>query len=436
LIDGKKLMEEKRNIQYSADDIRNYLDGRLSDPEMQALEKAALEDPFLADAIEGIEESRKQSVSFESGMTDLRSRLSERTRKNDRKTGIKISFADWKIAASIIFVLGLTVFTYTFFINKKSSDLSVTTKKDAGSVAPSAMPENKKTDTTTIPSFQNLPVNSDADTTGNALIATKDEEKNNYRKKSKPESGNKKIPDKKDSEIPANGYSEPNADSAAERTRAAASVQNDALPGLRAKRVQEGRDEKASGLAISPDKAISENYIRGVVVDEKGKPIPFAPVKFKGSKKGTFTDTSGFFKLYLRNPGPDASVFIEPPGYEPVLTALKPDSTVFNRIQMQPAVTSAKGEEVIESYPKVTGWEAFITYINANKKISTSDSLLKGEEIISFIVHPDGKLSSFSVDKSISPSHDAEVLRLIRSGPVLNVKNGKKQKCRVSVPFP
>jgi len=33
-----------------------YLDGKLNGPEMQAMEKAALEDPFLADAIEGFED--------------------------------------------------------------------------------------------------------------------------------------------------------------------------------------------------------------------------------------------------------------------------------------------------------------------------------------------------------------------------------------------
>ena len=47
------MKKEKNNNQYSAEYIRKYLDGQLSDQDMQALEKAALEDPFLADAIEG-----------------------------------------------------------------------------------------------------------------------------------------------------------------------------------------------------------------------------------------------------------------------------------------------------------------------------------------------------------------------------------------------
>ncbi len=63
---------EKDNIKYSTEDIRRYLDGQFSEQEMQALEKAALEDPFLSDAIEGIEESRNHPASFESGLEDLK----------------------------------------------------------------------------------------------------------------------------------------------------------------------------------------------------------------------------------------------------------------------------------------------------------------------------------------------------------------------------
>jgi hypothetical protein len=48
-------MEGKSNIHYSADDIRKYLEGQLTNAEMQAMEKAVLEDPFLSDAMEGFE---------------------------------------------------------------------------------------------------------------------------------------------------------------------------------------------------------------------------------------------------------------------------------------------------------------------------------------------------------------------------------------------
>ncbi len=47
--------QHNQHIIYSADQIRQYLEGRMTHAEMHALEKAALDDPFLAEAIEGYE---------------------------------------------------------------------------------------------------------------------------------------------------------------------------------------------------------------------------------------------------------------------------------------------------------------------------------------------------------------------------------------------
>ena len=45
------------HINYSFEDIQRYLQGKMSAAEMHAIEKAALQDPFLADAIEGFNEA-------------------------------------------------------------------------------------------------------------------------------------------------------------------------------------------------------------------------------------------------------------------------------------------------------------------------------------------------------------------------------------------
>ncbi|HEX4374426.1 MAG TPA: hypothetical protein VHZ50_14085, partial [Puia sp.] len=70
-------MEENKNIKhYSAADIQNYVAGKLSAAEMHAIEKAALDDPFLADAIEGMENSiERGSVSLNEDINDLQKRL-------------------------------------------------------------------------------------------------------------------------------------------------------------------------------------------------------------------------------------------------------------------------------------------------------------------------------------------------------------------------
>ncbi len=88
-----------------------------------------------------------------------------------------------------------------------------------------------------------------------------------------------------------------------------------------------------------------------------------------------------------------------------------------------------------QNVAQVSGWDAFRNYINSNKKIQTADSVLKGEEVISFIVNKKSELSSFKIEKSISPAHDAEIMRLIKEAPPLKIPKGKKKRLQVSITF-
>ena len=42
---------------YTSADIQQYLDGKMDAAEMHAFEKALMDDPFLADAMEGLQET-------------------------------------------------------------------------------------------------------------------------------------------------------------------------------------------------------------------------------------------------------------------------------------------------------------------------------------------------------------------------------------------
>jgi len=46
-------MANRHHINYTYADIRRYYEGQMSPAERHALEAAALEDPFLADAVDG-----------------------------------------------------------------------------------------------------------------------------------------------------------------------------------------------------------------------------------------------------------------------------------------------------------------------------------------------------------------------------------------------
>lgn len=89
---------------YTDEEIRRYVEGGMSPAEMHRLEKDALTDPFLADAIEGIKIMLRShgQEQWQNDISDLRGRLVR------EKTNV--AFVWWKAAAVILVVLtGITV---------------------------------------------------------------------------------------------------------------------------------------------------------------------------------------------------------------------------------------------------------------------------------------------------------------------------------------
>jgi hypothetical protein len=74
------LSEEKKYKNYTAADIEKYHKGLLSPGEMNELEKAALDDPFLADALDGYKASAE---NISSDLSELKKKLEERV--SDKK---------------------------------------------------------------------------------------------------------------------------------------------------------------------------------------------------------------------------------------------------------------------------------------------------------------------------------------------------------------
>jgi CarboxypepD_reg-like domain len=449
------MKEGKKHINYSAEDIRRYLDAELSHPEMQAMEKAALEDPFLSDAIAGFEENLQWSASFESDMTDLQKRLSRRIAERKNKNTTRFLFSKWKIAASILFVLGLTLFTFKYLGLKSAREIAKNKEKDSIQNHPSSVSGYKDKIAAKSASPQtknNVPEMIETANAADKENKSGTKEKTSGFKEYTPPSGTvNKNEQAKSSEVNVSPDS-----TATTISRPADSAQGYELRVPAQQPISDAISEKISESAISSNNVLSGNYIKGVVVDKKGKPIPFAPVKFKGDKKFVFTDNAGFFKLYMKDPRLAALIYVHPAGYEPVSAEIRTDSTVTNTIEMERAsialnevvplendAAKKKSKTTVEikddsvgRLQNLIGWYALNNYILINKKIATADSLLTGEEIISFQLGKDGKLSSFHIEKSISPAHDAEIIRLIKSGPAIKLLKGRKQRCRVIIFFP
>src|SRR5215204_3107586 len=88
---------------YTANDIERYHSGLLSAAEMNALEKAALDDPFLADALEGYAHAKTPAAD----VSLLQERLQQRIGKDEKKKRLFYIGSSWmKVAALFILFAG------------------------------------------------------------------------------------------------------------------------------------------------------------------------------------------------------------------------------------------------------------------------------------------------------------------------------------------
>src|SRR5687768_17553486 len=85
-------------------DIEKYLRGELSPAEMHALEKEALNDPFLAEALEGVEQTGTDNFLYD--LHRINRSVHDRSRRRSTKNNKTIRMWGWTsaIAATVLLV--------------------------------------------------------------------------------------------------------------------------------------------------------------------------------------------------------------------------------------------------------------------------------------------------------------------------------------------
>lgn len=158
-------MPEKTDI---SQQIKKYLHGELNARAMHELERRAQDDPFLMDALEGYQTT---PVDMNAGMSELNSRLEQRTHKKEARI---IPWRTMSIAASILILLGIGLFWYS---DRKPSERIqknvASTPVHTPEVARSASPTSGGNNTTSAPKDKKI----------TRLVA------NNTRRRPKPQPG-------------------------------------------------------------------------------------------------------------------------------------------------------------------------------------------------------------------------------------------------------
>jgi hypothetical protein len=457
---------EKNDIKnFSAEDIARYWEGNMSAQEMHALEAAAMDDPFLADALEGY--NAVQPATIPADVEELRARLTART--HDKKTvPLRGSNAKWwRVAAVLIFLGGASLLAYKLLLQPDQDKLA---KQEAPAPAEAA---------NTAPVLPRDTITAGTAGNGQRIVlpdSTKRSPQSYSFTTNKPgvkQEGNASAAAKTTASSPVPDLSAYKADTlqAGAIAELKEKVSNDSVlvAANDANRLNKALQGRVSGVTTQqPSPAITRapnaegnqayyyNNFSGRVVDQQNNAIPYASVRVNNNQVAA-TNNEGIFQIRSADTVLDLSV--NSVGYQPrnfTLRGNQPTQDVAlerSNSKMSEVVvvsgayrkkSSAKEKE--EEKPSnlntasmtaqpVSGWDAFNDYLEANRRVDDANKGLKGEVIVTFEVNKSGQLSDFGIEKSLSKWHDAEATRLVKEGPAWKLLRGKKARARVIVGF-
>ena len=401
--------------------LLDYIRGLRKGKEAHRLEKESMQDPFLADAMDGY---NQVEGNHEQRIEKLRMQVSAHSAKKKNTYAIT-----WSIAACLI--IGFGISSYFLFLKKSMTDEvfiaeeSVSTKL----AEPAAPPTPAIPATPTVPATPQKEI---------ALATTK------VKTDSTPISEiTARQADKKDMIAKIQTTSQPQgAPVAAVPMMEEVSEETAALQEVVATMdTFESESDKKMKLAKVATILPQNNMIKGRVTDEKGEPLIGASVTYKGTNIGTITNMNGEFSLVKKDDKKRLTAqFI---GYDPVeiridtsrtmLIAMNENKQALNEVvvvgyrakknkKSVTAGTVVKGNEQankdITPQP-VIGKRKFQKYLKENLVRPTDEKCaqVKGKVVLTFLVNKEGRPFSIKVKESLCESSDKEAIRLIQEGP-------------------
>lgn len=470
-------MADKTNIStYTAYDIEKYHKGLLSAAEMNKLERAALEDPFLADALDGYAEN---PVDLAADLADLGKRLQQ---KKDEKKVVPITGKGgggaiwWRVAAMFIVIAGIGYGGYRFAFNEDNKEMALentdTQKQSAPVQAPAAVNDSNtqalgnlstETEQSTLVDDQREPTTKAPTDHKNKDLAAPVQAapaevatlsiKQDTVALNEVAISSYKTEAKKSFEVSDAAIPEFKKESAAVARQRSAAVKQEADEALAMRNNNQfAQRQKAHG----PDAGNRANIYRGQVVDAQQNPIPFANISNQVDNVGTYSDAQGRFALL--SPDSVLKVQVRSLGFKDKNIALQNNAAsnqvilqddqsisaiVLNQKRLNSNTPSRQNNLVFDEPQPEAGWYNYDSYLANNIRIP-EDEFLKskkqapnnvGEVQLSFEVSKQGRPINIKVEKSLCPACDKEAIRLLKEGPKWKRNKGKKQNTTITVSF-
>ena len=397
--------------------LLDYIRGLRKGKEAHRLERESMQDPFLADAMDGysqVEGNHEQRIE------KLRMQVSAHSAKKKNTRAIT-----WSIAACL--AIGFGVSSYFLFLKKSMTDEVFIAKESVSSkLAEPAIPP-----TPAIPATPTVPATPQKEI---ALATAK------VKTDSTPVSEiTARQADKKDMIAKIQATSQPQQgvpvmEEVSEETAALQEV-------VATMDTFESESDKKMKLAKVATILPQKNMIKGRVTDEKGEPLIGASVTYKGTNIGTITNMNGEFSLVKKDD--KKRLTAEYIGYNPVeiridtnrtmLIAMNENKQALNEVVVvgygakknKKSTTLESDAKVKEQTEKeitpqpVIGKRSYQKYLKEHLVRPTDEKCaqVKGKVVLTFLVNKEGRPFYIKVKESLCESADKEAIRLIQEGP-------------------
>lgn len=416
------------------DVLEDYLDGKLDAKGMHFVERQALDDPFVAEALEGLRQSPKRKQTLSILQKQLYNRVSEKPIKR-KMWGITTQRLSIAATATVAFI-AVSILFFMRETNRKNAEIAA--RRSNGIVvnldsntslanASSAKEDTFAKDGTVARSALIDKVISD--------VKTGDIAKNN-----------KSNAIVKNAEAPESVNNQPNSDQLFLSKAKKASLDEQTI--------------SADVIAAAPAASSSSLVYSGNVVAQNGQPVQGAVVKLANSKAVTATNADGYFSLPVDSNSKNKEILIRAQGFNDkaivtdpnaIRMALSGDKSL-NEIALITGSSGRKKETItpqkivlnaVENLDKLKGEITkpipvstinYEQYLESNNKVYNP----KGPEqyvILSFIVKKNGRPSNIKVIKSLNKEADSEAKRLIQTGPDWVLPKNGSNVAELSVKF-
>jgi hypothetical protein len=394
-------MMSSKNNGFTASDIERYHSGKMSPGEKHALEKAALDDPFLADALEGYAFTSTPAAD----LTKIQSRLED---KIDQKKVVPF-FQRYKwlsVAALFIIIAGTGWLVYSISEKENRQPVAVQNEKESHEIQ----------------SQQTLPdTNSNSGNISDKKINDKQEVTTSAKKEIDI---NKAI---------SNGRSQESiVYSNSRNNQSNAHYKNESNPNsVNPLSEPQNQAERKNGR-ISNVQPVEINRIATTSTIQKKNDTANIAISKANLNNNTAANTPG-----IRVRGIEQSDSVK--HLDIVLQQLPKDS----QPALEEVVVAGYGaqKKSMDRYPKVTidtlepaeGYVKFDDYVISNLQMpdELNTKSIAGEVQLAFDVDQNGKPTNITVVKSLCEKCDEEAIRLLKEGPKWKKKKDKKGKITI-----